>query len=207
MNIVGVVLAGGQSKRMGGAHKGMLKLKTKSLSLHVLDRLSIQTEEIILNVNVQENLYKQFNLPIVRDSITDYAGPLAGVLAGMDWAYENGYNYILTVAVDTPFFPKDFLKKCKKTLMKDNCSIVLAYTTDKKKKSKNLHPTFGLWDVRLRNDLRKSLNSGIRKMLAWTDKHKVSYCKFSDSKFNPFFNINNPDDLIEAEDIIEKGWV
>ena len=94
MNIVGVVLAGGQSKRMGGAHKGMLKLKTKSLSLHVLDRLSIQTEEIILNVNVQENLYKQFNLPIVRDSITDYAGPLAGVLAGMDWAYENGYNYI-----------------------------------------------------------------------------------------------------------------
>ena len=88
MNIVGVVLAGGQSKRMGGAHKGMLKLKTKSLSLHVLDRLSIQTEEIILNVNVQENLYKQFNLPIVRDSITDYAGPLAGVLAGMDWAYD-----------------------------------------------------------------------------------------------------------------------
>ena len=94
-----------------------------------------------------------------------------------------------------------------KTLIKDNCSIVLAYTTDKKKKSKNLHPTFGLWDVSLRNDLRKSLNSGIRKMLAWTAKHNVSYCKFSESKFNPFFNINNPDDLIEAEDIIEKGWV
>ena len=70
-----------------------------------------------------------------------------------------------------------------------------------------LMDAFGLWDVSLRNDLRKSLNSGIRKMLAWTAKHNVSYCKFSESKFNPFFNINNPDDLIEAEDIIEKGWV
>ena len=91
--------------------------------------------------------------------------------------------------------------------MKDNCSIVLAYTTDKEKKSKNFHPTFGLWDVSLRNDLRKSLNDGIRKMLIWTDKHKVSYCNFSETKFNPFFNINKPDDLKEAEALIEKGWV
>jgi len=206
LNVIGVVLAGGQSRRMGGAHKGMLKLKTKPLCLHVIERLRIQTDVIVLNVNEQKEFFEKFKLPIIEDSIAGYAGPLAGVLAGMDWAYENGYNYILTVAVDTPFFPKDLLKKCKSTLLKEHCPIVLASTNVDHQVLGNLHPTFGLWNVNLRDDLRNSLNNGVRKMLAWTDRHQVKYCKFSVSKFNPFFNINKPDDLKKAEVIIKEGW-
>jgi molybdenum cofactor guanylyltransferase len=206
LNILGVILAGGQSKRMGGGHKGLIKLQKKPLCLHAIERLRPQVSSIILNVNTHEELFAQFGLHLIMDSVDNFAGPLAGVLAGMDWASENGYEYIVTAAADTPFFPLNLVNVLGQVMKKNNCSIVMASTIDCQKK-KNIHPTFGLWKVDLREDLRKSLNEGVRKMIIWTDRHTSSYSKFEQDRFDPFFNINTPEDLKKAENIINKGWV
>lgn len=206
MNILGVILAGGQSKRMGGGHKGLIKLQKKPLCLHAIERLRPQVSSVILNVNTHEELFAQFSLRLIKDSLDSFAGPLAGVLAGMDWASENGYEYIVTAAADTPFFPLNLVNDLVQVMKKDNCSIVMASTISCKEK-KNIHPTFGLWKVDLREDLRESLNEGVRKMIVWTDKHAYSYSKFKQDRFDPFFNINTPEDLKKAENIINKGWV
>ena len=206
MNILGVILAGGQSKRMGGGHKGLIELQKKPLCLHVIDRLRPQVGSVILNVNTHEEFFTKFGLPLVKDSLNNFVGPLGGVLAGMDWAFHNGYEYIVTAAADTPFFPLNLVENLRQVMKKDNYSIVMASTIDCQKKQ-NIHPTFGLWKVNLREDLRKSLNEGVRKMVAWTDRHSFCYSKFPSDNFDCFFNINNPEDLKKAKNIIDKGWV
>lgn len=206
MNILGVILAGGQSRRMGGGHKGLIKLRGQSLCSHVIDRFNSQVDSIILNVNTDKQLFLQYDLPLVSDSIDGFAGPLAGVLAGMDWASKNGYEYIVTAAADTPFFPLNLVKRLTYERKNNSSSIVLASTPDGNN-SQSIHPTFGLWEVSLREDLRNSLNEGIRKMVKWTARHQSSSCLFTEGKFDRFFNINTPEDIFLAEDIIDKGWV
>lgn len=196
---LGVILAGGQATRMGGGDKGLLPLGGTPLLTHVIDRLKPQVAALALNANGDTARFKDFDLPVVPDSFTGFVGPLAGVLAGLDWAAGEGGEYIVTAAADTPFFPADLVPRLILAAEESDKPIALARTEGGR------HPTFGIWPVRLRDDLRSALNDGMRKVVAWTDKHGTAYADFPTTGFDPFFNVNTPEDLVEAEALIEAA--
>ena len=195
--LLGVVLAGGQATRMGGGDKSMLPLAGRRVIDHVLERLRPQVSDIALNANGDPERFSEFGLPIVADSVSEFPGPLAGVLAGLDWAAEQGSDYILTVAADTPFFPMDLMRRLDQARALQALPIALAVTDGPSKQFR--HPTFGLWPVLLRDDLRQALAAGMRKVVLWTDKHGAAEALFPNDGYDPFFNINRPEDLAKAE--------
>ncbi len=208
---LGVILAGGLATRMGGGDKGLLSLAGQSLMARVIDRLSPQVRQIALNANGDGARFDDFGLPVVPDSIEGFAGPLAGVLAGLDWAAEQGSEAIVTVAADTPFFPHDLVARLVAASDGQRHPLVLATTPksgDEVLKSGgkgrvNRHPTFGLWPVALRGDLRAALEGGLRKVVLWTDQHGGREALFEAEPFDPFFNVNTPDDLARAEGLLQ----
>ncbi|NCO21234.1 MAG: molybdenum cofactor guanylyltransferase MobA [Rhodobacterales bacterium] len=185
---VGVILAGGLARRMGGGDKGLLPLGRGTILSHVIDRLQPQVAGLALNANGDPARFAALHLPVVADSIDGFAGPLAGVLAGLDWAAFLGAEHIVTAAADTPFFPCDLVPR----LLATGAPLALAGTAD------GLHPTFGLWPVALRDDLRAALCGGLRKVVHWTDRHGAATALFDDAG-DPFFNVNTPEDLAKAE--------
>ncbi|MFT4716897.1 MAG: molybdopterin-guanine dinucleotide biosynthesis protein A [Paracoccaceae bacterium] len=199
MKPLGVILAGGQARRMGGGDKAMLMLCGQTLMHQVIERLAPQVAEIAINANGNASRFNEFSLPVIADSIIDFAGPLAGVLAGLDWAAAKGASHIVTVAADTPFFPTDLVQK----LTGEGSCIVLAATPDPKR-GLSRHPTFGLWPVDLREDLRAALADGTRKVVDWADRHNSTTAEFSIDPFDPFFNVNRPEDMVTAE-LMLKG--
>ena len=200
---VGVILAGGQATRMGGGDKGRLMLGQRSLLDHVIERLRPQVSSIILNANGAQDRFSDLNLPVVADSLPGYAGPLAGVLAGLDWAYAHGSDHIVSVAADTPFFPKELVQSFLATAVGMETPLVLAAIIDAAGKIWR-QPTFGLWPVMLRDDLRKSLETGLRKVVNWTDQHGSREAIFDTDCVDPFFNVNTPDDLLEAQGLLQN---
>lgn len=208
---LGVILAGGLATRMGGGDKGLLQVGGQSLLHHVINRLLPQVEGLALNANGDAARFADLNLPVIPDSIEGFAGPLAGVLAGLDWAAEQGAESIVTAAADTPFFPRDLVARLTEAADGQTHSLVLATTPrtgDEALKSGggkrvNRHPTFGLWPVALRDDLRAALNGGLRKVVLWTDQHDGREALFPADPFDPFFNVNTPEDLIRAETLLE----
>ncbi|MEM6407828.1 MAG: molybdenum cofactor guanylyltransferase MobA [Pseudomonadota bacterium] len=194
----GVILAGGQSRRMGGGDKGLLDLGGRKLITHVIDRLEPQVAEIALNANGDAARF-DLGLPVIPDSIDGFAGPLAGVLAGLDWAAAQGHTHIVTAAADTPFFPCDLVPRLM--LAAENGPIALAATPDPQRGLAR-HPTFGLWPVSLRDDLRAALQEGVRKVVQWTDRHGTALANFPAEPFDPFFNVNTPEDLARAEELL-----
>lgn len=195
--LLGVVLAGGRATRMGGGDKGLLSLGEQTLLDHVIERLSPQVRGIALNVNGDPERFSSYDLPILPDTISGHPGPLAGVLAGLDWAAQQGASQIVTVAADTPFFPLDFVAQLQEVGTGMSNPLVLAATPGTERKL-DRHPTFGLWPVALADDLRASLHAGIRKVVLWTDKHDGRYAVFP-TESDPFFNVNTPEDLAEAQ--------
>ncbi|EPX77225.1 molybdenum cofactor guanylyltransferase MobA [Litoreibacter arenae] len=195
----GVILAGGQSRRMGGGDKGLLVLGGETLLARVIARLEPQVAEVALNANGDVARFEGFGLPVVADSVAEYPGPLAGVLAGMDWAATRGHSHIVTAAADTPFFPCDLVPRLM--LAAENAPIALAATPDPERGMAR-HPTFGLWPVDLRDDLRAALADGVRKVVAWTDKHGTAMAEFPATPFDPFFNVNTPEDMARAEALL-----
>ncbi|MFK7836398.1 MAG: molybdenum cofactor guanylyltransferase MobA [Sulfitobacter sp.] len=193
---LGVILAGGQATRMGGGDKGLLRLDGQTLLTRVVDRLAPQTAGLALNANGDPARFAQTGLPVIPDSIEGFAGPLAGVLAGLDWAAEQGADAIVTAAADTPFFPCDLVPQLLLTSEGMTHPLVLAATPDPKRGTAR-HPTFGLWPTALRDDLRTALQGGLRKVVLWTDQHAGREAVFPDE--DAFFNINTPDDLARAE--------
>jgi len=193
---LGVILAGGQATRMGGGDKGLLPLGEATLLAHVIERLSPQVDGLALNANGDVGRFAGLDIPVIADSIDGFAGPLAGVLAGLDWAAEEGADTIVTAAADTPFFPCDLVPVLQVAAEGMTYPLVLAATPDPKR-GKARHPTFGLWPVALRDDLRAALNSGVRKVVQWTDGHDGRLALFPDEA--AFFNVNTPDDLVRAE--------
>ena len=198
---LGVILAGGQAQRMGGGDKGRLMLGGQSLLARVIDRLEPQVAGLALNANGDAARFGDLKLPIIPDSIVGFAGPLAGVLAGLDWAAEQGGDSIVTAAADTPFFPCDLVPRLMMAAEDMAHPLVLSATPDTER-GRNRHPTFGLWPVALRDDLRAALNGGLRKVVLWTDQHGGRAALFSNAPFDPFFNVNTPEDLARAEALL-----
>ena len=195
---LGVILAGGLATRMGGGDKGLLPLGEGTLLSHVIDRLAPQVAGLALNANGDPARFADLHLPVVADSIEGYAGPLAGVLAGLDWAAAQGGDCIVTAAADTPFFPADLVPRLLLAAEGMETPLVLAATPDEKR-GQVRHPTFGLWPVALRDDLRAARDDGLRKVVLWTDGHGGREALFPVTSFDPFFNVNTPEDLARAE--------
>jgi len=194
---LGVILAGGRASRMGGGDKSLRPLAGRRVIDHVLERLRPQVINIALSANGDPVRFAAFDLPVIADSIAEFPGPLAGVLAGMDWAADQGAEHILTVAADTPFFPADLQARLADAREVAGVPIALAATPGPDRIYR--HPTFGLWPVALREDLRRALKGGLRKVVLWCDQHGCAEALFPVEPFDPFFNINRPEDLAQAE--------
>ena len=199
----GVILAGGQSRRMGGGDKSFKMLAGQSLLTHVINRLSPQVERLAINANGDAARFADYRLPVIADSVTDFAGPLAGVLAGLDWAASLGAERILTAAADTPFFPLDLGERLEQAARVGDTDLALAATPDPVR-GVSRHPTFGLWPVALRHDLRQALIGGTRKIVVWTDRHNGATAIFQPVPFDGFFNVNTPEDMDRAKALLQE---
>ncbi len=185
---LGVILAGGLSRRMGRS-KSELPFGQTTMLEHVVARLAPQCDLVVVNANSEIRIANA----VVNDPLPGALGPMAGLLAGMTYAQRHGFSKIVTVAVDTPFFPDTYVKSLQTGR---NALIVLA------KSESGSHPTCGLWDVSLRDDLAASLHAGERKVMAWARRHNAVSIHFSSTSFDPFFNVNTPSDYEQAQHII-----
>ena len=200
---LGVILAGGLARRMGGGDKSLLSLGASSRVLdQVIARLGAQVDQMVLNANGDPARFDEFGLPVVADSLDGFLGPLAGVLAGLDYAAEHGFDHIVSVAADTPFFPTNLVSALETASKHMDVPIALA-TTKIEGGETVRHPTFGLWPVALRDDLRSALQDGLRKVVLWTDQHGAETYVFESGEIDPFFNINTPEDLELANKMME----
>jgi molybdenum cofactor guanylyltransferase len=198
VGVVGVVLAGGMARRMGGGDKGLVALQGRPILDHVIERLDPQVERIVINANGEPARLASYGLPIVADSVEGFAGPLAGVLAGIEWAARQcpDAQWIVTAATDTPFFPRDLVARFRQAVAEENADMACAASGGRH------HPVFGLWPVALGPDLRHAMTvEDIRKVDLWTARHRLAVAEFADQPYDPFFNVNRPDDVAEAERI------
>jgi molybdopterin-guanine dinucleotide biosynthesis protein A len=198
--IPGIVLAGGLSRRMGGGDKGFKVLGGKPLICHVLERLAGQAAPIAINANGDPTRFAGFGLPVIPDATQDYAGPLAGILAGMRWAAEAvpQARFVVTAACDTPFFPQDLVSRFLQAANDAAQTIALATFGGR------VHPIFGLWPLALSQDLADALANGTRKVSDWAESRPHVLVEFKPSTAggklaDPFFNANTPAELAEAE--------
>lgn len=196
--IIGIVLAGGQSRRMGGGDKCLLRLGGKPLLGHVVDRLAPQADWLLLNANGDPARFDAFGLRVIPDSVEGFAGPLAGVLAGLEAAAEAGAEAIVTAAADTPFFPRDLTDRLVEAAGEPGLALAASRDVDGEIRD---HPTFGLWPTRLAADLRRALvDEEIRKVVVWTRRHGAGQAVFeAEDGDDPFFNLNRPEDIVEAQ--------
>lgn len=192
-----VILAGGRAIRLGGGDKVLRSLAGQSLLTRITDRLSPQAGVIAINANGDASRFSEYRLPVVADSVPGHPGPLAGILAAMDWATDTGAQAVLTVAADTPFIPDDLVARLDEQFTHEH--PVLAASADDN--AMRLHPTIGLWPVALREDLRTTLARGQRKVEVFTSWHDAQVVIWQATRFDPFFNINTVEDLRIAEQL------
>ncbi|MEM6497229.1 MAG: molybdenum cofactor guanylyltransferase MobA [Pseudomonadota bacterium] len=205
-NIVGVLLAGGLSRRMGGGDKSLLDVAGQSMMQHVVDRLSPQVTALAINANGDPARFAAFGLPVVPDTIDGFVGPLAGVLAGMRWAetLAEPARWVVTASTDAPFIPEQLVARLRDEKDREEAAIALA------KSGGHLHPVIGLWPVGLADDLEAALRDGIRKVLHWTDRHGIVAVDFpfvavGSEEIDPFFNANTPEELDRARELVQRG--
>ena len=197
MKIVGVILAGGLARRMGGGDKALIELGGETLLQRAVERLSPQVDSLVINANDDPTRFAAVSsLPVIADPDDSRSGPLAGALAGLDYAAREGASHVVTVAVDTPFFPADLVAHLREAAEGQGVPLACAKTGDR------THPVFGLWPVALADDLREAMADGMRKVDRWTGKHGCAETVFDAGPFDPFFNVNTPEDLIEAEGLL-----
>jgi molybdenum cofactor guanylyltransferase len=199
--IAGVVLAGGRATRMGGGDKTLLALGDRPILAHVVARLRPQVDALVLNANGDPARFAAFSLDVVPDSVEGFAGPLAGILAGMDWAAASGHDLLASAAGDTPFFPETLVADLRAAMEREGTPLAMAMTPDPER-GLSRHPTFGLWSVALRDDLRAALEAGQRKVIEWTEPRGCARAVFDGAY--PFFNVNTPEDLARAHALMAE---
>ncbi len=202
--IAGVVLAGGRSRRMGGSDKCLQPLCGEYLISHVITRAHSQVDALAINANGDPARFAEFRLPVIADGVGGFAGPLAGVLAGLDWAAEAAPQavWLATFACDAPFFPHNLVMRLWAEAEEAGAQLACARSRGRD------HPVFGLWPLALREALRQALvDDEIRKVDVFTARYRLAAVEFPDlaspwGPVDPFFNANRPEDLAEAERIL-----
>jgi molybdenum cofactor guanylyltransferase len=195
---LGLVLAGGLARRMGGGDKGLIRIGGATILDRVIERLRPTCTGIVLNANGDPARFARFGLSVVADSVPDFAGPLAGILAGLDWAavHAPDVSYVVSTPGDCPFLPKDLVARLHAARQQANLPLACARSGDWR------HPVVGLWPVALREDLRSALiKDGLRKIEVWTARHGVAIADWPSAPVDPFFNVNTPEDAAAAERI------
>jgi molybdopterin-guanine dinucleotide biosynthesis protein A len=200
-SIAGVVLAGGLSRRMGGGDKCLRPLAGRPILAHVIARARTQVGPLVLNANGDPARFADYGLPVAPDVVEGFAGPLAGVLTGLEWAAANapGCAYVASFASDAPFLPGDLVARLLAAVEGEGADMACAASMGRS------HPVFGLWPVRLRQDLRRAMTEeDIRKVDVWTARYRLVTVEFAEVEtpagpLDPFFNTNRPEDLAAAE--------
>jgi molybdopterin-guanine dinucleotide biosynthesis protein A len=194
--IVGVILAGGRAERMGGGDKCLRQVGGETILARVIARVRPQVDALVLNANGDPARFASYGLPVVSDGVPDFAGPLAGVLAGLEWAeaHQPHAHYVVTVPSDGPFVPRDLVTRLAGTLVAEDAELVTAGA------GVQAYPVVGLWPVRLREALHAALvREGVHKIDAWTKRYRRAIASFPADPIDPFFNANTPEQLAEAE--------
>jgi molybdenum cofactor guanylyltransferase len=191
---LGVILAGGLARRMGGGDKPLLMLAGRTLLDHVAERLGPQCGSLILNINGDPARFGEVRLPVVPDPLPGHPGPLAGILAALDWAalHRPALAWVASVPGDTPFLPRDLVPRLHEAREVAGRPLACAASGGQ------LHPAVGLWPVGLRHDLREAIARGLRSVREWAGLHGIAEAAWSSTPLDPFLNINTPEDLAKA---------
>ena len=196
---LGLILAGGLARRMGGGDKPLKSIGGVTILDRVIERLKPQCAALILNANGDPNRFAMTGLAVVADDVPDFAGPLAGILAGLDWAAAHAPNleHIASVPGDCPFLPRDLVARLHQACREAGLPLACARSGEWR------HPVVGLWPVALRHDLRRALvEEGLRKIETWTVRHGVALADWPAEPVDPFFNVNTPEDAAAAAAIV-----
>jgi len=199
--VAGIILAGGLSRRMGGGDKSLRSLAGQPVLAHVIGRVAPQVDALAINANGDPGRFSEFKLDVVADSVPGFVGPLAGVLAGMDWAIQkvSGATHVVSVPGDGPFLPLDLVHRLISAAFEANLPLATASSGG------FTHPVVGLWPLALRDDLHEALAvEGIRKVDIWTAKHGIAIAEYSTQPIDPFFNANTPEEIDEAEKLFRS---
>lgn len=191
-----VVLAGGLGRRMGGGDKPMREIGGRAILDHVVERLEPQCDGLLLNANGDPERFARFGLPVVADTVAGYPGPLAGILAALEWTAQNrpGVEWVVSAAGDCPFLPRDLVARLQRARQAEGADLAVAASGGQ------VHPVIGLWKVALRDDLRRALvEEDLRKIDRWTARYRLATVPWPGEPVDPFFNANTVDDLHEAE--------
>lgn len=194
--IPGVLLAGGLARRMGGGDKPMRTIAGRTILDRVIARLAPQCDGLIINANGDPARFASFGLPVVADGVADFPGPLAGILAALDWVAANrpDVSLVLSAAADCPFLPRDLVARLHAALIADNAQLAVAASDGQS------HPVIGLWSVSLREQLRHALVvEDIRKIDRWTARYRLATVTWPATPVDPFFNANTAEDIAQAD--------
>ena len=198
--VIGVLLAGGLARRMGGGDKGLSMLGGRPMLDRIIERVRPQVSTLIINANGDSARFSDYGLAVVPDVIEGYAGPLAGVLTGLEWAAANApeSKWVVTFASDAPFVPEILVERMVSAVEGEGAELGCAQSGGRS------HPVFGLWPVRLAGDLRRAMVEGeMRKIDRWTARYNLIEVDFPTDPFDPFFNVNAPEHLAEAERLLD----
>jgi molybdopterin-guanine dinucleotide biosynthesis protein A len=199
---VGVLLAGGLARRMGGGDKPLKTLGGKPILDHVVARARPQVADLLLNVNGDPARFAAYGLPMAADVIDGHAGPLAGILTGMEWARAAHPDaaWLASFATDAPFFPDTLVQRLHRAVEDGGAEMACAQSAGR------THPVFALWPVALADDLRRAMaDEDMRKIDAWTARYRIVHVDFPTTPIDPFFNINKPENLAEAETLFAEA--
>jgi molybdopterin-guanine dinucleotide biosynthesis protein A len=193
---LGLILAGGLARRMGGGDKPRTAIGGTTILSRVLERMRAQCARLVLNANGDPSRFADTGLPVITDNVPGFAGPLAGVLAGLDWAAANApeFDYVVSVPGDCPFLPRDLVVRLHRARREQGMPLACARSGEWR------HPVVAMWPVGLRADLRAALTQeGLRKIEVWTARHGVALANWPTEPADPFFNVNTPEDAAAAE--------
>jgi molybdenum cofactor guanylyltransferase len=199
---LGVILAGGRASRIGGGDKPLREIGRRTMLERVIARLRPQCAALVINANGDPSRFAAFGAPVIADAVPGFAGPLAGVLAALDWAAANRPEiaWLVSAPGDCPFLPRDLVERLHVARAEDGAALAVAASGDR------THPAVGLWRVGLREDLRVALvDENCRKVSAWTARYRLAVAQWPIAPRDPFFNVNTPDHLAEAERLAGLG--